>query len=510
MAKKITNSSLDLREMARRAMIENGFVPEMPPGVAHQLQTLESNPPGDLNDESIRDLRSLLWSSIDNSDSRDLDQIEFAERLPGGDIRLMIGIADVDAFVPKGSAIDRHALENTTSIYTGVRTFPMLPEQLSNDTTSLLEDVDRLAVVIELVVDTEGEVRSNDVYRALVRNHAKLVYGPVGAWLEGGAPAPPKVSEVEGLSEQLRLQDEATERLRALRRRNGALNLETIEAKPVTVDGRVVDLVRTEHNRARDLIESFMVAANSEMAEFLEAEGWPSIRRVVRTPERWPRIVEIARSFGDNLPDEPDSRALAAFLTRRRADDPEHFPDLSLSIVKLMGPGEYAVERAGADGEGHFGLAVHDYTHSTAPNRRYADLITQRLLKAVVAHRVAPYTEAELRDIAERCTEREDAARKVERLMRKVAAAVLLGERIGETFDAIVTGVSAKGTFVRLISPPADGRVVRGEQGMDVGDKVRVLLLSTEPERGFIDFARATSRDNGAEKSSRKNRRTKP
>ncbi|HEY6187730.1 MAG TPA: RNB domain-containing ribonuclease [Pyrinomonadaceae bacterium] len=491
MTKTNAHQSLDLRAMARRAMIENGFEPDMPPEVEHELQASGSEEPTAPDDPGVRDMRSVLWSSIDNHDSRDLDQVEFAERMPNGDIRLMIGIADVDAFVHKGSAIDRHALHNTTSIYTGVRTFPMLPEQLSNHITSLLEDVERLSVVIELVVDAEGEVTSTEVYRARVRNHAKLVYERIGAWLEGHTPVPPEVSKVAGLEEQLRLQDEATERLRALRKRNGALNLQTIEAKAVAVDGRVVDLVASEHNRARDIIESFMVAANTEMAQFLEAEGLPSIRRVVRTPERWPRIVEIARGFGDNLPEEPDSRALAAFLTRRRAADPVHFPDLSLSIVKLMGPGEYVVEGAGAEGDGHFGLAVHDYTHSTAPNRRYPDLITQRLLKAVIARRPAPYTQAELREIAEHCTEREDAARKVERLMRKASAAVLLGERIGETFDAIVTGVSNKGTFVRLIAPPAEGRVMRGEEGMDVGDKVRVKLLSTEPERGFIDFARA-------------------
>jgi VacB/RNase II family 3'-5' exoribonuclease len=492
MTKEHKHASLDLREMARRVMAENGFEAAMPSGAASELQALESKRHDAPADQSVRDLRSLLWSSIDNSDSRDLDQVEYAEQLEGDRIRLMIGIADVDAFVPKGSAIDRHAFHNTTSIYTGVKTFPMLPEQLSNETTSLLEDVDRLAVVIDMTIDPEGEVNLNDVFGAVLRNRAKLVYETLGAWLEGRAPAPPRVSDVAGLADQIHLQDEARERLRALRQRNGALNLQTIEAKPVAVDGRVVDLVQAEHNRARDIIESFMVAANTEMAEFLEAQGWPSIRRVVRTPERWPRIAEIARGFGDNLPEEPDSRALAAFLSRRKAADPEHFPDLSLSVVKLMGPGEYTVERAGAEGEGHFGLAVHDYTHSTAPNRRYADLITQRLVKAVIAHHAPPYTVAELREIAERCTEREDAARKVERLMRKAAAAVLLGERIGESFDAIVTGVSAKGTFVRLISPPADGRVVRGEEGMDVGDKVRVRLLSTEPERGFIDFARAS------------------
>ena len=477
--------------MARRAMIENGFAPEMPTRAVLELQAIDDQQQAGLNDPSIRDLRSMLWSSIDNRESRDLDQVEYAEALPGGDIRLLIGIADVDAFVPKDSAIDRYALQNTTSVYTGVETFPMLPEKLSNHTTSLLEDVDHIVVVIEMLLDTEGEVRSSEVYRAKVRNHAKLIYEQVGAWLEDRAPAPSKVTEVKGLADQLRLQDEATKRLRAMRQQNGALNLQTIEAKPVAVDGRVVDLVTSEHNRARDIIESFMITANTEMAQFLESEGWPSIRRVVRTPKRWPRITEIAREFGENLPEEPDSGALAAFLARRRADDPLHFPDLSLSIVKLLGAGEYTVERPGMEGEGHFGLAVNDYTHSTAPNRRYADLITQRLLKAAVARRPSPYTEAELRSIAERCTEREDAARKVERLMRKAAAALLLGERTGETFDAIVTGVSDKGTFVRLIAPPAEGRVVRGEHGMDVGDKVRVSLLSTNPERGFIDFARA-------------------
>lgn len=479
--------------MARRSMIENGFEPDLPEDAEREVQALEQHGPVDAVDSKVRDLRSLLWSSIDNAESRDLDQVEYAEALPGGTIRLMIGIADVDAFVAKGSALDRLALHNTTSVYTGVRTFPMLPEQLSNDTTSLLENVDRAAVVIDLTVDPDGDVRSKDVYRAMVRNHAKLIYEQVGAWLEKKAPAPQKVSEIKGLAEQLRLQDEATNRLRALRQRAGSLNLQTIEAKPIArEDGRVVDLVATEHNRARDIIESFMVAANTEMAELLEDQGWPSIRRVVRTPLRWPRIVEIAQGVGENLPEEPDSRALAAFLTRRRAADPLHFPDLSLSVVKLLGAGEYTVEGAGIEGEGHFGLAVNDYSHSTAPNRRYADLIMQRLLKARAAHKTPPYTVTELRDIAERCTEREDAARKVERLMRKAAAAMLLGERIGETFDAIVTGASDKGTYVRLIAPPAEGRVMRGERGMDVGDKVRVKLVSTEPERGYIDFARSS------------------
>ncbi|MBA3766945.1 MAG: RNB domain-containing ribonuclease, partial [Acidobacteria bacterium] len=347
-----THSNLDLRAMARRAMIENGFAAEMPTRAVPELQAIDDTQQIELNDPSIRDMRSTLWSSIDNRESRDLDQVEYAEELPNKDIRLLIGIADVDAFVPKDSAIDRHAFENTTSVYTGVETFPMLPEKLSNQTTSLLEDVDHLVVVIEMVLDTEGKVRSSEVYRAKVRNHAKLIYEQVGAWLEDRAPAPSKVSELAGLADQLRLQDEATERLRALRQQSGALNLQTIEAKPVAVDGRIIDLVTSENNRARDIIESFMVAANTEMAQFLESEGWPSIRRVVRTPKRWPRIAEIAKGFGENLPTEPDSGSLAAFLARRRADDPVHFPDLSLSIVKLLGAGEYTVERPGTEGEG--------------------------------------------------------------------------------------------------------------------------------------------------------------
>lgn len=481
--------------MARQAMIDEGFAPDFPPQAEREALAAS---PASAKGAGVRDLRSLLWSSIDNEDSRDLDQVEFAERLADGTVRLLIGIADVDEFVPKGSAIDEHAAHNTTSVYTGVETFPMLPERLSTDLSSLLEGADHLAVVIELILDDAGHLRSSDVYRALVRNHAKLVYETTGEWLESdgrdedaAAAAPSFIARVEGLAEQLRLQHQLAENLRDLRRQNGALNLETIEAKPVTEGGRVVGLSTTEHNRARDIIESFMVAANGAMAAFLESKGVLSIRRVVRTPERWPRIVELAASSGDELPAEPDSRALADFLARRKAADPVHFPDLSLSVVKLLGPGEYTVQRPGETGEGHFGLAVHDYTHSTAPNRRYPDLITQRLLKAVIGGQHAPYTEGELSSIAEHCNERESAARKVERLMRKAAAAVLLGDRVGDLFDAIVTGVSQKGTFVRLIRPPAEGRVMRGEHGLDVGDRVRVRLIETNPERGFIDFARA-------------------
>jgi VacB/RNase II family 3'-5' exoribonuclease len=484
------HSSVDLREMARQAMIDEGFEPDFPPNVEREVRALNEAAILSGVEGEARDLRGLLWSSIDNEESRDLDQVEFLERLPDGGVRLFIGIADVDEFVPQGSAIDARAGHNTTSVYTGVETFPMLPERLSTDLTSLLEGVDRLALIIELIVDEEGQVRATDVYRALVHNHAKLVYETVGAWLESEDPAPPFISRVPGLEEQLRLQYEVTEKLRALRKQNGALNLETIEAKPVTVDGKVVDLSTTEHNRARDIIEGFMVAANGAMASFLESKHVPAIRRVVRTPLRWSRIVELAQTLDDELPQEPDSRSLADFLARRKTADPVHFPDLSLAVVKLLGPGEYVVQHPGASAEGHFGLAVHDYTHSTAPNRRYPDLITQRLLKAVIAGGPTPYTESELAAIAEHCNERESAARKVERLMRKTAAAVFLSHRIGEVFDAIVTGVSEKGTFVRLIRPPAEGRVMRGERGLDVGDRVRVRLTDTNPERGFIDFAR--------------------
>jgi exoribonuclease-2 len=480
----------DLRAIAHDVMLEAGFLPDFPPNVAAEATSLGGDPPVGSDDPSIRDLRLLLWSSVDNSDSRDLDQVEFAESLPSGDIRVLVGIADVDAFVHAGSAIDRHAAGNTTSVYTGVVTYPMLPERLSNDLTSLLEGADRLAMVIEFVVGEDGELRSSEVYRARVHNHARLDYESVGGWLEGGR-IPPKLANTPGLEAQLHLQDDATERLRELRIRNGALDLETIEASLVTADGAVVDLIVKQKNRARYLIESLMIAANSVMTSFLEDRGSLAIERVVETPERWPRIVELAATYGERLPDAPTARALADFLARRKQADPAHFPDLSLAVVKLLGSGKYSVVRPGEDEVSHFGLAVQDYTHATAPNRRYADLVTQRLLKATLAQAPAPYTEPELEAIVERCTERDRAAKKVERRMRKVAATALMGQRLGETFDAIVTGAAAKSTFVRLIAPPVEGRVVRGEQGLDVGDKVRVRLIATDPEQGFIDFERA-------------------
>ena len=481
--------SLDLSSIAHKAMIDAGFVPDMPQSLKDELRLIQSEDQSAASDASARDLRALLWSSIDNRESRDLDQVEFAETLPGGDVRVRIGIADVDAFVRAGSAIDGHAAQNGTSVYTGIKTFSMLPEELSEDMTSLVGGADRPSVVIEMVLSNGGALKESDVYVARIHNYARLSYDEVGAWLDQRAETPHAVVAVAGMEAQIRLQFTTAMQLRELRKQNGALQLETIQATPVLSDmGQVTDLAVTERNSARDIIENFMIAANVAMAHFLEARRVTSLRRVVHEPEQWPRIVELARALGERLPETPDSHALGDFLARRKAADPAHFPDLSLSIVKLLGPGEYAVQRPDAASEGHFGLAVHDYLHSTAPNRRYADLVTQRLAKAVLTNAAAPYTEEELSRIATHCTEREDAARKVERKMRKVGAAVMLANRIGEEFGAIVTGVTPKGTFARLLRPPVDGRIMHGERGLRVGESVRVKLISTDPQRGFIDF----------------------
>ncbi len=482
------SNSLDLPAIARHCLIEGGFVPDFPGEVVAEAR---SAAPAITTDESMADLRGLLWSSIDDEKSRDLDQVEYAEKLASGDTKLLIGIADVDAFVPRGSATDEHAGRNCTSVYTGVKTFPMLPEELSTDLTSLVAGEDRLAVVTEMILASDATVKETRFYRARIRSHAKLSYDSIAAWLDGKAGVPERAKNVPGMEAQIRLQHETAQCLAALRQRLGAIALETLQSSPVLDEhGKVVDLRLIEPNSARELISNFMIAANVEMAEFLEAQGGPSLRRIVRTPKSWSRIVEVAEELGEKLPAKPDSRALAEFLERRKQADPLHFPDLSLSVVKLLGPGEYAVQLPGEDGEGHFGLAVQDYAHSTAPNRRYADLITQRLVKAALAKTESGYDVAALKEIAERCTERDSAARKVERKMRKVAAAVLLKDKIGEEFSAIVTGVTEKGTFARILKPPVDGRIMKGERGLRVGEKVRVRLARTDPERGFIDFAR--------------------
>ena len=484
----------DLRTQAHAVAEENGFDADFGSNVRAELQQLGGGKGIGALPSDVRDLRSLLWTSIDNRESRDLDQVEFCERVGNGAVRLRLGVADVDYLVPKGSAIDQHASANTTSVYTGVETFPMLPEKLSTDLTSLLEAQERLVVVVDMLVDASGEVEDVSAYRALVVNRAKLTYEGVGNWLAGGGAAPEEFAVNKGLDEQVKLQDDLARRLRERRHERGALDLETIEARPVTSStGDVVDIEVTRKNRARDLIEDFMIAANVAIAGFLEARRVPSIRRVVVAPKRWPRLVELAKRYRDQLPDEPSSVALADFLERRREAAPDSFADLSLSVVKLLGAGQYTVERPWEpDGEeGHFGLAVDDYSHTTAPNRRYADLVMQRLLKATLRGEQPPYTAEELDAIATRCTDMENAARKVERTMRKAIAARLLERRVGDTFDAIITGVNASGTFARLTHPPAEGRIMRGEHGLDVGDHVRVKLVGVDVAKGYIDFVKS-------------------
>ena len=471
-------------------MRQNGFVPEFPPEVLQQVARAD-DPSDDPLPPAVVDLRALPWSSVDNRDSRDLDQVEVAERLADDGIRVRIGIADVDELVPLGSAADDHAARNTTSVYTGVAVFPMLPERLSTDLTSLNEGEDRLAIVIQFDVAADGSLSGPSVVRAMVRNRAKLVYSAIGRWLGNAGPPPPPVARDSELRDQLLLQDEAAQRLRRARVVAGALNIESIEASPVVVNGKVVDLAVDVRDRARDLIEDFMVAANRTVATWLLEQGSASIRRVVREPKRWDRIVKLAADVGESLPPEPDSVALSGFLARRREADPEHFPDLSLSVVKLLGPGKYVLERRMGDRRhsGHFGLAVADYVHSTAPNRRFADLVTQRMVRALLRGSAPPYADEELIDIANRCTERGEAARKVERTMRKMAAATMLAERIGDDFAAIVTAASSKGIYARVLSPPVEGRIVRGGEGLDVGDTVRLTLIATDPDKGWIDFA---------------------
>ncbi len=478
----------DLRQIARQAMIDRGLLPDFSREVKQELERISG--PAHESQDGIRDLRGLFWCSIDNDDSRDLDQLSVSERLSGGAVKILVAVADVDAVVHKGVAIDEHARQNTTSVYTAAEIFPMLPERLSTDLTSLNEDEDRIAVVVEIVVGPDGSLDGSDVYRAVVRNQAKLAYNSVAAWLESEAPMPGSLAKVPGLAEQLRTQDEIAQKLRELRHEHGGLDLETIEPKAIFEGEFVVDLRLERQNRARQLIEEFMIAANGVTARYLESRKLPSLRRVVRSPERWQRIVGVAAELGERLPAEPDSKALADFLAKRRRADPLRFPDLSLVIVKLMGSGEYVVERPGGAPIGHFGLAVRDYTHSTAPNRRFPDLVTQRLLKAVIAGRPVPYDDAELLALAAHCTEKEDDANKVERQVRKSAAALLLESRIGERFEAIVTGASEKGTWVRLVKPPVEGKLVHGFEGVKVGQKLRVRLVATDVERGFIDLVR--------------------
>lgn len=481
------HEEIDLHELARQAMIDRGLQPDFSQAIEREVDAMKG--PSNENDGATRDLTKLLWFSIDNDDSRDLDQLTYAEKTGSGTTRVYVAVADVDALVKKGTATDDRAATNTTSVYTAGGVFPMLPEQLSTDWTSLNEDENRLALVVQYDVQDDGSVQDGDVYRALVRNYAKLAYNNVARWLEGKDELPRKTDDMKVLGDGIRLQHEAAERLREKRHERGALDLMSLEARAVVKDGKVTDLQLEEKNDAKELIEDFMIAANGVVARFLEKRNFPVFRRVVRTPERWSKIVDVASQYGEQLPGDPDPVALEAFLRKRRKADPLRFPDLSLTIVKLLGRGEYIIDPPGEEPPGHFGLAVRDYSHSTAPNRRFPDLITHRMVKAALHKTKNPYSLEELEALAEQCTKREDDANKVERYMRKAAGAMLMQDRIGQSFDGIVTGAAAKGTWVRIFHPPVEGRVVRGEKGLDVGDKVRVKLVHADPENGFIDFA---------------------
>ncbi len=483
-----------LRDIAHRAMLEWDLLPDFSTEALSELGKLQI--PSLANGEPVRDMRGLLWASIDNDDSRDLDQLTLAEAVPGDNVQIMVAIADVDSSIKDGSAIDAHARHNTTSVYTAAEIFPMLPEKISTDVTSLNFNEDRLAIVIEMVISADGSLKGSSIYRAWVRNHAKLAYNSVAGWLENNGPIPEAITAVKGLDENLRLQDRVAQSMKALRHVHGALSLATIEAKPVFDGDQIRSLEIDEKNRAKEIIEDFMIAANGVTARYLSTSGFPSIRRVVRTPKRWDRIVEIAREYKHELPADPDSKALEEFLIQAKAADPLHFPDLSLVVIKLLGSGEYIAEPPEANAPGHFGLAVKDYAHSTAPNRRYPDLLTQRLLKAALEGKSPPYSKDELDELAKHCTEAEDAVKKVERRVEKSAAALWLESRIGERFDSIITGASDKGTWVRLLTIPVEGKLVEGYEGLDVGEPVRVELIETNVEQGFIDFKKVSSHRN--------------
>lgn len=477
----------NLEELAKEALHEAGFEAGFSAEVLAEAEQAEETRFGE---ENAEDLRNLLWFSIDNDDSKDLDQLSCAERDASGRVLLRVAVADVDHHVRKGSAADQRAQKNTTSIYTPPAVFPMLPRRFSEDLTSLNENEDRLAVVAEMTLDSEGEIVESRLVRAWVHNHSKLAYDSVAAWLDGESDPPPQVAASKELAESIRIHDDLTDKMRERRHRFGALDLETIEARASMSGGKVLELKAQKKNQARQIIEDVMIAVNGVSARFLAEHGFPTLRRVVRSPDRWNRIRDVASEHGSTLPPEPDSRALEEFLVMMRKKDPIRFPDLSLTIVKLMGGGEYTVEVPGVEGEGHFGLAIRDYTHSTAPNRRYPDLITQRMLKSAIAGKPNPYSTEELTELAQHCSDREDDANKVERKVRKAAAALYLSDDVGKTFEGIVTGASAKGTWVRIFTPPVEGRIVRGEKNLDVGDRVKVRLARTDVERGFIDFER--------------------
>ncbi len=480
-----------LQSIAHRAMLERGLLPDFSSEALAELGRLQISTT--IDSKTVRDMRNLLWASIDNDDSRDLDQLTVAEAMPADKVEILVAIADVDSSIKDGSALDEYARQNTTSVYTAAEIFPMLPEKVSTDITSLNFNEDRLSIVVEMVVGADGSLEDSKIYRAWVRNHAKLAYNSVAAWLEKKGDIPQEIAAVQGLAENLQLQDRVAQSMKNFRHIHGALSLETIEAKPVFDGDQIRSLEIEEKNRAKEIIEDFMIAANGVTARYLSANKFPSIRRVVRIPKRWDRIVEIAGEHKFRLPEIPDSKALEEFLVREKAANPLRFPDLSLAVIKLLGSGEYIAELPDGNVPGHFGLAVKDYAHSTAPNRRYPDLLTQRLLKAALDGKPVPYSKDELDVLAAHCTEAEDAANKVERRVEKSAAALLLESRIGEQFDSIITGASEKGTWVRLLSLPVEGKLVDGFEGLDVGNRLRVKLTSVDVQQGFIDFKRVNS-----------------
>ncbi|MGO9953868.1 MAG: RNB domain-containing ribonuclease [Dissulfurispiraceae bacterium] len=475
-----------LERIAHRVMLEKGLLPDFTAEVLAELATIQAA--AAVDGYQIRDLRSLLWASIDNDDSRDLDQLTVAVAAPSDSVKIFVAVANVDSLVQGGSAIDAHARHNTTSVYTAAQIFPMLPEKLSTGLTSLNFMEDRLALVAEMLIGADGTLQDSDIYQAIVRNYAKLAYNSVAAWLEGTGPIPQPIAAIKGLDENLRMQDHAAQTMKNFRHVHGALSFETIKAKTIFENDEIRELQIDRKNRAKDIIEDFMIAANGVIARYFSSKDIPSIRRIVRTPTRWDRIVEIASEHGYTLPNAPDAIELEKFLTRQKEADPIRFPDLSLVIIKLMGAGEYIAEIPGKSIPGHFALAVNDYTHSTAPNRRYPDLITQRLLKAALAGKALPYNNDDLEKLAKHCTEQENTVKKVERQVDKSAAALLLESRIGERFDAIITGSSEKGTWARLLTMPVEGRLIHGFRGADVGHRIRVQLVSVDVDRGFIDF----------------------
>ena len=477
-----------LQNIARKAMISRGLVPDFPDAEISELN--EISLPAAYKPEIAKDMRDLLWCSVDNADSLDLDQLTFAESLEGNRVRILVAIADVDALVDAKSNIDHHASQNTASVYTVARIFPMLPEKLSTDLTSLCLDSDRCAIVVDIILGNDGKVQQSDIYQAIVRNHAKLQYASLADWLEGNGTIPAEIARVEGLAENIKLQNRMAQKMKALRHEHGALEFETIEAMPVFDGDDLCEMKVEPKNRAKDLIEDFMIAANGATAIFLSGKNFPSMRRVVRIPKQWNRIVELASGHGFSLPAESDSKSLSGYLQFIKQNDPLHFLDMSISVLKLLGSGEYIIDIPGTIPPGHFGLAVKDYAHSTAPNRRYPDLITQRLLKSAISGNSIPYSTEQMEQIAQHCTLKEDDVTKVERQVEKSANAILMKSRVGEVFDAIVSGASPKGTWIRLFHPHVEGKLVTGFNGLKVGQQLKVRLTHINVESGFIDFER--------------------